>query len=223
MALIVLIVNLPFMVREHIKHMPSRRARLASNGGSTMGAGSTMTGSRRSRSIARSAALYVRVGAAAIAVVANVSVAQVVAAPGAIAPTDSAAALSALIGEASRVNAQIPDRLRAYRARIESEMSLVVLDSGGRERTAQVEQVASDVRWRAPDRYDQRVIGYREQSVGVTFSLMSFFGGWTVPTLYGNRLQLGVTSATSPNSTVGSGSRALAVHPLSTSRDIYYT
>src|SRR4051812_21985779 len=148
---------------------------------------------------------------------------------GQVAPPPAASAsvvppggLTALLAEAARVNAQVPERLRAYRARIESEMSLVVLDSGGRERTAQLEQIASDVRWRAPDRYDQRVIGYREQSVGVTFSLMSFFGGWTVPTLYGNRLQLGVTSATSPNSTVGSGSRALTVHPLSTSRDIYY-
>ena len=42
-----------------------------------------------------------------------------------------------------------------------AEMSIVVLDSGGRERTAQLEQIASDVRWRAPDRYDQRVVGYR--------------------------------------------------------------
>src|SRR6185503_20520171 len=103
--------------------------------------------------------------------------------------TTPSASLAALLAEAARVNAQVPDRLRAYRARIESEMSLVVLDSGGRERTAQLEQVASDVRWRAPDRYDQRVVGYREQAIGPTFSLMSFFGGWTIPTLYGNRLQ----------------------------------
>ena len=67
---------------------------------------------------------------------------------------DSAAALATLLAEAARVNLQIPDRLRSYRARIETEMSLVVLDSGGRERTIQLEQVASDVRWRAPDRDD---------------------------------------------------------------------
>ncbi|HEY3114074.1 MAG TPA: hypothetical protein VGJ62_10350, partial [Gemmatimonadaceae bacterium] len=71
---------------------------------------------------------------------------------------DSSSSLAALLAEAARVNAQIPNRLMAYRARIESEMSLVLLDSGGRERTAQLEQVASDVRWRAPDRYDQRVV-----------------------------------------------------------------
>lgn len=137
------------------------------------------------------------------------------------APVDSAPGLAALIAEAALVNASVPERLRAYRARLETEMSLVMVDSGGRERTAQVEQIASDVRWRAPDRYDQRVIGYRNQAIGPTFSLMSIFGGWTTPTLYGNRLQLGVTSAS------GSGRRydavtGLAVHPLATNRDTYY-
>ncbi|PYO46976.1 MAG: hypothetical protein DMD72_11265 [Gemmatimonadetes bacterium] len=131
-------------------------------------------------------------------------------------------ALATLLADAARVNAQIPDRLRAYRARIETEMSIVVLDSGGRERTAQLEQIASDVRWRAPDRYDQRVIGYRNQSIGPTFSLMSFFGGWTVPTLYGNRLQLGVTSASDPNRVMSVGRRSLAIHPLAANRDQYY-
>ena len=129
--------------------------------------------------------------------------------------------MSVLLSEAARVNAQIPDRLRAYRARIETEMSLIVLDSG-RERTAQVEQIASDVRWRSPDRYDQRVVGYRNQSVGPTFSLMSFFGGWTAPTLYGNRLQLGVTPPPGADRASGAVSAGLAVHPLAVNRDTYY-
>ncbi len=137
-------------------------------------------------------------------------------------PTGDSSALAALLAEAGRVNALVPDRLRAYRARIETEMSVVVLDSGGRERTTQLEQIASDVRWRAPDRYDQRVIGYRSQSIGPTFSLMSFFGGWTVPTLYGNRLQLGVTSASDPNKVINAARRTLAIHPLAANRDQYY-
>ncbi len=130
--------------------------------------------------------------------------------------------LAAFMAEAARVNARIPDRLKAYRARVETEMSLVVLDSGGRERTTQLEQVASEVRWRAPDRYDQRVVGYRQQAVAPTFSLMSFFGGWTVPTLYGNRLQLGVTSASDPNRPVAAARQSLAIHPLAANRDTYY-
>ena len=130
--------------------------------------------------------------------------------------------LTQLLSEAAQVNSQIPGRLHGYRARIETEMSLALLDSGRRERTAQVEQIASDVRYRNPDRYDQRVIGYRNQSVGPTFSLMSIFGGWTTPTLYGNHLQLGVTSATSSNRTINPRSPALAIHPLSASRNTYY-
>src|SRR5689334_9542067 len=137
------------------------------------------------------------------------------------AATDSSP-LGALLRDAARVNSQIPDRLRAYRAHIETEMSIVVLDSGARERSTQIEQIASDVRWRAPDRYDQRVVGYRSQSIGPTFSLMSFFGGWTVPTLYGNRLQLGVTAASDPKQVVNASRQSLAIHPLALNRNQYY-
>ena len=152
---------------------------------------------------------------------AGTGLAQAVPPPVSVPVAVPATPLAAFLAEAARVNGQIPDRLRAYRARIESEMSIVVLDSGGRERTTQVEQIATDVRWRAPDRYDQRVIGYRSQSIGPTFSLMSFFGGWTVPTLYGNRLQLGVTSSTDPKGKVATQAN-LTVHPLAASRDQYY-
>lgn len=131
-------------------------------------------------------------------------------------------ALEALLAQASATNLQTPERLRAYNARVETEMSLVLLDSGGRERTAQLEQIESDVRFRNPDRYDQRVIGYRSQSVGPTFSLMSIFGGWTTPTLYGNQLQLGVTSATSSNKTINPGNTSFAIHPLAANRNSYY-
>jgi hypothetical protein len=79
------------------------------------------------------------------------------------------------------------------------------------------------VLWRAPDRYAQRVIGYRSQALGPTFSTMSVFGGWTTPVLYGNRLRLGVTPV-STRATASRGTRdvSLAVHPLAESRDAYY-
>ena len=134
----------------------------------------------------------------------------------------SSDALQAFIAKAALVNSQIPDLLRAYRARIETEMSIALLDSGGRERTAQIEQIASDVRFRNPDRYDQEVVGYRNQSVGPTFSLMSIFGGWTTPTLYGNHLQLGVTSTNSTNRAINPRSASLGIHPLAVNRDSYY-
>ena len=134
--------------------------------------------------------------------------------------------LDSLVAQASRINARIPDQLNAYRARIETEMSLALVDSANQERTGQLEQIASDVRWRAEDRYDQRVVGYRSQAVGPMFSMMSIFGGWTTPTLYGNRLQLGVTPAMSARiarEKVARDTTSLTVHPLSTMRNSYYT
>ncbi len=130
--------------------------------------------------------------------------------------------LDELLAQAAAINAQIPDRLRAYRAQVESEMSLALIDSGGRERTVQLEQVASDVRFRNPNRYDQRVVGYRTQAIAPTFSLLSIFGGWTTPTLYGNRLRLGVTSASSTNRAMNPSSADFAIHPLATNRTLYY-
>ncbi|HEX4934202.1 MAG TPA: hypothetical protein VFV33_13525, partial [Gemmatimonadaceae bacterium] len=106
---------------------------------------------------------------------------------------DTNAALARFLDDASAINSKVPERLRAYTARVETEMSLSVVDSADLERIAQVEQVASVVRWRATGAYEQRVVGHRSQAVGPMFSLMSMFGGWTTPTLYGNRLQLGVT------------------------------
>src|SRR4029079_237824 len=80
--------------------------------------------------------------------------------PSSVPPTYSSSALQTLLAAAATVNAQIPERLRAYRATVESEMSLALLDSGGRERTAQVEQIESAVRYPAPHTYEQRVMGY---------------------------------------------------------------
>jgi hypothetical protein len=159
------------------------------------------------------------VGLALTSVIAVRAAGQASSAP----PTYSSGALQSLLAAAATVNAQIPERLRGYRAMVESEMSLALLDSGGRERTAQVEQIESAVRYRAPDSYDQRVVGYRSQAIGPVFSLMSIFGGWTTPTLYGNRLQLGVTSATDGNNWPPSSTSGMAIHPLSASRDTYYT
>lgn len=132
-------------------------------------------------------------------------------------------ALRTLVADAVRANARLPEGLRGYRAVVETEMSVALRDSATRERTTQLEQVASEVRWRAPDWYDQRVIGYRNQALGPTFSLMSIFGGWTTPTLYGNRLRLGVTPASTGASTRNRTTDAsLAIHPLAEARDRYY-
>lgn len=131
-------------------------------------------------------------------------------------------ALRSLVADAVRANARLPEGLQGYRAVVETEMSIALRDSVTRERTTQLEQVASEVRWRAPDRYDQRVIGYRNQALGPTFSLMSIFGGWTTPTLYGNRLRLGVSPAATGAARNRTTDASLAIHPLTESRDRYY-
>lgn len=143
--------------------------------------------------------------------------------PASTSPVYSSPELDSLIAAAATVNARIPEQLRAYRAEIETEMSIAILDSADQEHTGQLEQIASDVRWRAVDRYDQRAIGYRSQSTGPMLSVMSIFGGWTTPTLYGNQLQLGVMPNTSiklPRNTAVTG---LTIHPLSADRARYYT
>ncbi|HEY8166695.1 MAG TPA: hypothetical protein VIF83_14175, partial [Gemmatimonadaceae bacterium] len=54
-------------------------------------------------------------------------------------------------------------------------------------------------------------------------SLLSIFGGWTTPTLYGNRLLLGVTSSSAKNNWPPRDTSSYAIHPLSPGRDSYYT
>ena len=82
-------------------------------------------------------------------------------------PTYSSPALEAFIAAAVEANRAPPPDLLGYAARVESELSLLVRDTLGRERVAQVEQVAMTAAWRRGADYGLRVIGYRSQTVGV--------------------------------------------------------
>src|SRR5438874_1548936 len=104
----------------------------------------------------------------------------------------SSRALESFMAVASAANNNPPAALRGYRARVESELSLILRDTIGRERVAEVEQVAMAARWERGQRYDLRVVGYRSQTVGVPYSALSFARSWTIPYLYGDRLTLGV-------------------------------
>src|SRR5690606_9464048 len=104
-------------------------------------------------------------------------------------------ALAALVGRAADANAAPPASLAGYRARIETELSFVRLEPDGRETLLQLEQLASDLFWRRDGGTLQEMIGYRSQTLGATFSGLSFFDvPWLVPTLYGERLDLVRTS-----------------------------
>ncbi|HWL40978.1 MAG TPA: hypothetical protein VNO75_12145 [Gemmatimonadaceae bacterium] len=143
------------------------------------------------------------------------------------APGYSSAAVRDLVTRAVVANRAPPPELRGYRARVESEFSINVRDTLGRERAAQIEQLASRVTWTRDGNYDMHVVGYRSQSLGSPVSTLSFVHGWTEPTLYGDRLQLGVQLGAPPDSNRrprrGGGNWLTAVHPFSYDRDRYYS
>ena len=84
-------------------------------------------------------------------------------------PIYSSEALKALIAEASVANRIPPTALREYRSRVETETSLLIRDTLGREHTAEVEQLATRAEWTRDGNYDLHIIGYRTQSVGVPY------------------------------------------------------
>jgi len=151
------------------------------------------------------------------------------------APTPySSPALEAFIAAAAAANRAPPSDLLGYGARIESELSLLVRDTLGRERVAQVEQVAMAASWRRGADYGLRVVGYRSQTVGVPYSALSIARSWTVPYLYGDRLTLGVDvgqrgssserrAGDADSSSRKSGEDTVrAIHPLAIDRGDYY-
>jgi hypothetical protein len=133
--------------------------------------------------------------------------------------TYSTPALRALIANAAAANRRVPDSLASYTSRIETETSLLIRDTLGREHTAEVEQMATAAHWDRAGEYDLHIIGYRSQSVGVPYSTLTLVRGWTVPSLYGERLSLG---AYFNRRSRNRGDTLVAVHPFARDRDAYY-
>jgi hypothetical protein len=156
--------------------------------------------------------------------------------------TYSSVALRDFIAIAAESNRVPPPTLRAYRARVESELAFLLRDTLGRERVAQVEQVAMTARWESGGggsgeqganarAYDLHIVGYRSQTVGVPYSALSFARSWTIPYLYGDRLLLGMEpprgNERPPRKGRGADSstraqQLRAVHPLARDRDRFY-
>jgi hypothetical protein len=133
----------------------------------------------------------------------------------------SSAALRAVVAHAAAENRAPPPAFRGYKAHMETELSLILRDTLGRENAAQVEQFASTASWVRDSDYEVHVVGYRSQGVGVPYSMLSFIKGWTVPSLYGERLRLGVQVPT-PDSSARARDEVIAVHPFANDRDRYY-
>jgi hypothetical protein len=140
--------------------------------------------------------------------------------------TYSTPALRRLVERASAANRRVPDSLHAYQARVESEMAFLARQADGIEQTFTVEQTASVVRWDRTGTYEQRIVGYRSQSVGFTISAVGLFRqAWTVPVLYGNRIVLLFGRQDSSGHARRSPRRSdatVAVHPFAEDRDAVY-
>ena len=147
----------------------------------------------------------------------------------AVAPdsTYASAAVHALVARAAVANHAPPPAFRGYRAHVESELSLLLRDTLGRERAAQIEQFASAIAWDRGGEYEMHVVGYRAQSLGSPFSTLSFIHGWTEPSLFGERLRLGAQFVpdSAPRRSPPDTARRdtiLVVHPFATDRDRFY-
>ena len=123
------------------------------------------------------------------------ALAQLAAAAPRVDSTYATAALRDLVARAAAANHAAPPGLDGYRARVASEFAFVLHDSLGREQATQVEQLDADAQWRRGRSDEFHVVGYRTQSVGAPISMLTLVSGWTVPTLYGDRLSLGAIPA----------------------------
>ena len=153
----------------------------------------------------------------------------VVAQVAAAAPVDStysSAALRQIVARAATANRIVPPTLARYQAHVESEMALILVDTLGRERTGQVEQMGGVARWRPDSGLITHIAGYRTQSTGFPISMVGVISNWTVPMLYGQRLLLGLDFSVPPEEgTTRPRQRRdtiRAVHPFATDRELYY-
>lgn len=136
--------------------------------------------------------------------------------------TYASPALRAVVAAAAARNRRPPPALQSYRAHIESELAALVHRSDGTQGTIEIEQVASDARWRRTGAYTQHVIGYRAQLAALSPSLVGLAEqAWTVPVLYGNRLNL-LFGIDTTRPTRRRDSTIIVMHPLADDRDSIY-
>lgn len=128
------------------------------------------------------------------------------------------------VDSAARRNRTVPSGLVAYRAAAESEIAIVARRAEGVEGVVSLEQLSSEVRWRVPGDFEQRVTGYRSQAQGIQLASLSFWRQpWAVPILYGDRLSILFGRDTSRATRRREDRKpTLAVHPLANDRHTYY-
>lgn len=142
--------------------------------------------------------------------------------------TYESARLKEIIEQAVRANRRVPPALGSYTAQVESEIAIGSKRPDKGELSFSVEQVASTLTWDRTGAFEQRVIGYRSQALGLQFATVGLFrNAWAVPSLYGNRLALLFGRDTSERGPPVGRSRsaratAFAIHPLAEDRERVY-
>src|SRR6478735_2483600 len=80
-------------------------------------------------------------------------------------------ALRTTVQRAAVANGLVPPTLAKYQAHLETEMALIIVDTLGRERTGQIEQLGGTARWAPDSGFHAHVEGYRMQTTGVPMSM----------------------------------------------------
>jgi hypothetical protein len=134
-------------------------------------------------------------------------------------------ALRQLVADAAMQNQRVPASLQSYRARVESELSLLIRRTDGSDVAVQIEQVESTVRWQGTGALTQHVVGYRARLAGPNLSALGIIHqAWIVPVLYGNRLELFAGRDTTRRARRRARHDTLIVvlHPLADDRESVY-
>lgn len=122
----------------------------------------------------------------------------------------------ALVERAAATFARAGSAIRSIEVRAESD--IVVLEWGDTSRAVQIEQVLSRVRWRAPDRLEQRIVGYRRGPLVAEVSALTLLRQpWVIASSGTGQLRDAVRWPLGPD-----GADAVALHPLDRGRDSVY-
>jgi hypothetical protein len=144
----------------------------------------------------------------------------------------SSPGLRRFIAEAALANRSAPAALAGYRAKLETDIAILVRFGGQQQRqqqtapqehAEQLEQVETELRWQRSGAEEQRVVGYRAQTLGAAISLLSILSQpWALPTLYGDRLRFIDIERDEDQPAKAPARTLVAIHPLAADRDAVY-
>lgn len=143
---------------------------------------------------------------------------------GVVDPTYESPALRNLVAAVAENNRHVARTLSGYSGRVEAEAAIVRTDADGRERVSSLQQVALQVVWSRDGSYSEHAIGERALARGLLRFDVRKVPSFTVPALYGNRLDLllGPFGAREGGDPTAGPDDPQALHPLAEGRERIY-